>query len=243
MKLIVEKDYEGLSKRASQILIKEIQKNPEIVLGLPTGSTPLGLYRKLIESYERGEIDFSNVKTFNLDEYVGLEKHDPRSYNHYMNVMLFNHINIKRENIHIPNGKAINLESYCKQYNRDIERAGGIDVQVLGIGTEGHIGFNEPDEKLNVGTSVVELAPSTINDNAKYFRTTKEVPRTAITMGLGSILKAKKIILLANGESKIDVMNKLLNRDVVTTQLPASFLLLHPDVTIIIDEIVYQGCR
>lgn len=243
MKLIVENDYEGLSKRASQILIKEIQKDPEIVLGLPTGSTPLGLYRKLIESYQRGEIDFTHVKTFNLDEYVGLEKYDPRSYNHYMNTMLFNHINMKPENIHIPNGKATNLESYCEEYNEDIERAGGIDVQVLGIGTEGHIGFNEPDDELNVGTSVIKLAPSTINDNAKYFKSTGEVPERAITMGLGSILKAKKIILLANGESKIEVIDRLLNRNVVTTQLPASFLLLHPDVTIIIDEEVYEGCR
>src|SRR5699024_3622203 len=144
MKLIVEKDYEELSRRASEILVKEIQDNPEIVLGLATGSTPKRMYELLIEEYKKGSIDFSEVQTFNLDEYIGLSEDNPKSYNYYMQENLFNHINIIPENTHIPNGKAMNLESYCKEYEDSIKRAGGIDVQILGIGTDGHIGFNEP---------------------------------------------------------------------------------------------------
>lgn len=241
MKLIVEKNYEELSKRAAEILKKEIRINPQIVLGLATGSTPMGTYKELIKAHENEGLDFSQVETFNLDEYVGLDGDHPNSYRYFMNEELFKHININLENTHIPNGKAKNLESYCKEYDKDIKEAGGIDIQILGIGTNGHIAFNEPADELSVGTSIVNLTESTIKDNSRFFDSMEEVPKTAITMGIGSILKAKKIILLASGKSKAPIMKKLLEETVVSTKLPASFLLLHPDVTIIVDEEAYQA--
>lgn len=241
MKLIVEKNYEELSKRAAEILKKEIRINPQIVLGLATGSTPMGTYKELIKAHENEGLDFSQVETFNLDEYVGLDGDHPNSYRYFMNEELFKHININLENTHIPNGKAKNLESYCKEYDKDIKEAGGIDIQILGIGTNGHIAFNEPADELSVGTSIVNLTESTIRDNSRFFDSMEEVPKTAITMGIGSILKAKKIILLASGKSKAPIMKKLLEETVVSTKLPASFLLLHPDVTIIVDEEAYQA--
>lgn len=240
MKLIVEKNYEELSKRASEILIKEIKNNPKLVLGLATGSTPLGLYKNLIKAYKDGEIDFSNIKTFNLDEYIGLDKDNPKSYNYYMENELFKHINIKRENTHIPNGKAVNLESYCKEYEDSIRRAGGIDIQILGLGADGHIGFNEPGEELEAETTVSSLSESTIEANSRFFSSDLKVPKKAITMGVGSILKAKKIILLANGTNKADAMKRFLESSKVSTELPVSFLRLHPDVTIIVDEEAYK---
>jgi len=241
MKLIVEKDYEELSRRASEILVKEIQDNHEIVLGLATGSTPKRMYELLIEEYKKGSIDFSEVQTFNLDEYIGLSEDNPKSYNYYMQENLFNHINIIPENTHIPNGKAMNLESYCKEYEDSIKRAGGIDVQILGIGTDGHIGFNEPANELEAETCVVNLSESTIKANSRFFASDVMVPREAITMGVGSILKAKKIILLANGEKKRNVIKDLLEKPIISTHLPVSLLRLHPNVTIIVDEEAYEG--
>ncbi len=241
MKVIVEKNYDELSKRAANILEKEIRNKPDIVLGLATGSTPIGTYNELIKAHKEYDLDFSKVKTFNLDEYVGLDGEHLNSYRYFMNEKLFDHININKENTYIPNGRVKNLDDYCKEYDNDIDRAGGIDIQILGIGTNGHIAFNEPADRLSVGTSIVNLTESTIKDNSRFFDSMDEVPKTAITMGIGSILKAKKIILLASGKSKAPVMKKLLEENMVTTQLPASFLLLHPDVTIIVDEDAYSA--
>ncbi len=241
MKVIVEKNYDELSKRAANILEKEIRNKPDIVLGLATGSTPIGTYNELIKAHKEYGLDFSKVKTFNLDEYVGLDGEHLNSYRYFMNEKLFDHININKENTYIPNGRVKNLDDYCKEYDNDIDRAGGIDIQILGIGTNGHIAFNEPADRLSVGTSIVNLTESTIKDNSRFFDSMDEVPKTAITMGIGSILKAKKIILLASGKSKAPVMKKLLEENMVTTQLPASFLLLHPDVTIIVDEDAYSA--
>lgn len=241
MKLIVEKDYESLSKRTAGILEKAIRENPKIVLGLATGSTPLGTYRELIRAHEEEALDFSQVQTFNLDEYIGLNGSHPSSYKYYMNKEFFNYININPDNVHIPNGKAENLEEYCREYDREIIEAGGIDIQILGIGSNGHIAFMEPADELFAETSIVSLTESTIRDNSRFFDSMEEVPKTAITMGIGRILKAKKIILLANGESKAPIMKKLIERNTVTTQLPASFLLLHPDVTVIVDKEAYGG--
>ncbi len=241
MKVLVEKDYDSMSKSAGGMIIEEIKRKPNIVLGLATGSTPIGMYKELIKEYKEDRVDFSKVKTFNLDEYVGLSSEHPNSYRYFMNNELFNHININKENTHIPNGKAENLERYCKQYDKAIDEAGGIDIQILGIGENGHIAFNEPDEALSVGTSIVNLTENTIEVNSRFFDSMEEVPKTAITMGIGSILKAKKIILLASGEKKGPVIKRLLNDNRITTQLPASFLLLHPDVTIIVDEAAYNG--
>lgn len=241
MKLIVEKDYDAMSKKAADILVREINGNPNITLGLATGSTPVGTYKEIVERYKAEEVDFSNVKSFNLDEYVGLEGTHPNSYRYFMNENLFDHINIDKENTYVPDGKAKNLNSYTKEYDKRIEEMGGIDIQILGIGTNGHIAFNEPARELSVGTSVVHLTENTIMDNARFFKSLEEVPKTAITMGIGSILKAKKILLLASGENKKEIIKKLLENDTLTTQLPASFLALHPDVTIIVDEAAYKG--
>lgn len=240
MKLIVKKDYQAMSKKAADIMIEEIKNKPNTILGLATGSTPIGMYRLMIESYKKGEIDFSQVKSFNLDEYVGLDKTNPSSYACFMHENLFDHINIDIENTHIPNGKAEDLETYTKEYDKLIREAGGIDIQILGIGTNGHIAFNEPAEELHVGTSVVNLTENTIKDNSRFFDNPDEVPRTAITMGIGSIFKAKKILLLASGEHKRPVIKELLAENILSTKIPASFLALHPDVTIIVDEAAYE---
>lgn len=222
-------------------MAEDIRKKPEIILGLATGSTPVGTYKELIKLYDSGKLDFSKVKTFNLDEYIGLDGEHQNSYRYFMNDVLFDHINIDKENTYVPNGKVKNPEDYCKEYDKLIEDAGGIDVQILGIGTNGHIAFNEPADELSAGTSIVNLTQSTINDNSRFFDSMDEVPKTAITMGIGSILKAKKIILLASGKNKAPIMKKLLEGDMISTQLPASFLLLHSDVTVIVDEDAYKG--
>lgn len=241
MKVIVKKDYESMSKEAANIIKDEMVKNPNIVLGLATGSTPVGMYNELIRLHKEEGLDFSNVTTFNLDEYVGIDEEHPNSYHYFMKDVLFNHININMENTFVPDGKADDPESYCKEYDRLIEEKGGIDIQILGIGENGHIAFNEPDEKLNVGTSIVDLTQSTIKANSRFFDSIDEVPKTAITMGIGSIMKAKKIILLANGKKKAKVIKELLKGDKITTDLPASMLLLHPNVTVIVDEEAYKG--
>jgi glucosamine-6-phosphate deaminase len=241
MKVLIKKDYEEMSKAVGEIFVEAIRNKPDIVLGLATGSTPMGLYKELIRAHNEEDLDFSQVKTFNLDEYVGLSHDNPNSYGYFMNDELFKYINIDKMNTHVPNGKAENLEECCKEYDDMIIDAGGIDIQVLGIGVNGHIAFNEPAEALSAGTNIVGLTKNTIEVNSRFFDSMDEVPKTSITMGMGSILKAKKIVLLASGKNKAPVIKKLLNENMVTTQLPASFLLLHPDVTIIVDEAAYNG--
>ncbi len=243
MKLIIEKDYQNLSKRAAKIIIDEMTENPEITLGLATGSTPLGLYKELIQANKSGLIDFSQVKTFNLDEYIGLDGNHPSSYRYFMDNELFKHINIKLENTHVPNGRAKDMEDYCQEYDKFIEHSGGIDIQILGIGTNGHIAFVEPGEELSLGTSVRRLRETTIRDNSRFFNSIEEVPKTAITVGIKTILKAKKLILLANGENKREIMDKFLHSKHITTQIPASLLHLHQDLTVIIDEEAYGGIK
>lgn len=241
MKIVVEKNYEDLSKVAANLVREEIEKNPKLVLGLATGSTPEGMYKELIRLHKEEGLDFSKVTTFNLDEYVGIEEEHPNSYHYFMKDILFNHINIDMNNTFIPDGQAENPEEYCKKYDKLIEEKGGIDLQILGIGENGHIAFNEPDEELNVGTSIVGLTESTIEANSRFFDSIDEVPKTAITMGIGSIMKAKKIILLANGKKKANAIKELLKADKITTELPASMLLLHPNLIIILDEEAYMG--
>ncbi|ABY92722.1 MAG: Glucosamine-6-phosphate deaminase [Caldanaerobacter subterraneus] len=235
MKVIITVNYEEMSKKAAEIVKKQIKEKPNTVLGLATGSTPLGMYKHLIEMYKRGEIDFSNVITFNLDEYIGLSPDHPQSYHYFMFHNFFNHINIKKENVHIPNGIAEDLEEECRKYEEEIEKAGGIDLQILGIGINGHIGFNEPDESIETKTHVVTLTEKTINANKRFFKSAEEVPRKAITMGLGSIMKAKKIVLLASGKNKAEAIKETIKGQ-LTTKVPATVLALHHDVTIIIDK-------
>ncbi len=241
MEVLVVKDYDSISKEAGQIFIEAIKNKPNIVLGLATGSTPIGMYKEMIKAHKEEGLDFSKVVTFNLDEYVGLTKDHPSSYRYFMDNELFNHINIDKNNTNVPDGKANNLEEFCGKYDEMIKEAGGIDIQVLGVGENGHIAFNEPEESLSAGTSIVKLTDNTIEVNARFFDSMDEVPKQAITMGMGSILKSRKIVLLANGEKKAPVIKKLLNENRVSTMFPVSFLYLHPDVTVIVDEAAYNG--
>ena len=235
MKLLVVKDYEEMSCVVSKIFKDIITEKADAVLGLATGSTPIGLYKKLIEMNINKEIDFCNIKTVNLDEYVGLGVENPQSYRYFMNENLFNHINIDKANTLVPDGLAEDLEKETKSYDKKIEEIGGIDIQILGVGSNGHIAFNEPDDFLISETHVTNLAKSTIEANSRFFKSINEVPTKAITMGIGQIMKAKKVLLLVKGEDKTEVIKEILNGN-ITTNNPATILKLHEDATIIIDE-------
>ncbi|ADL07107.1 glucosamine-6-phosphate deaminase [Thermosediminibacter oceani] len=236
MKIIVAGDYQEMSRIAANIIAEEIKKKPDLVLGLATGSTPLGTYRELVRMYKEGKLDFSRVITFNLDEYYGLSPDDKRSYHYYMYRNFFDHVNVRPENIHIPDGTARDVEEECLRYDEEIKKCGGIDLQLLGIGVNGHIGFNEPGDELLTATHLTDLAPDTLAANARFFGSIDEVPRKAITVGLGTIIQAKKILLLASGPEKAAIMAELLDDDAVSTRVPASFLLLHRDVTVVMDK-------
>ncbi|MEE2641651.1 MAG: glucosamine-6-phosphate deaminase [Planctomycetota bacterium] len=235
MRIIIEKDPESASKRASEFLVQLIRQKPDCVLGLATGSTPLAIYSELIEKRKAGEIDFSQVTTFNLDEYVGLSPADPHSYRYFMQENLFSHINIPPENTHVPDGRALDFENYCQQYEKKIEDAGGIDLQLLGIGTDGHIAFNEPGSSLGSRTRLKTLTSETIRDNSRFFGGLEKVPRLAVTMGVGTILETRKCVLVAFGENKAHAISQAVEGP-VTAQVTASALQLHPDVTVVIDE-------
>ncbi len=227
-------NYDELSQQAADIVLKQVLYKSNTVLGLPTGSTPEGMYACLVSMYKNSEIDFSDVVTFNLDEYIGLPPEHPQSYNYYMHNNFFNHVNVKKSNIHIPHCKDQDPNLICREYEQDIKKAGGIDLQILGIGTNGHIGFNEPDQYLYTETHMVDLTKETIEANSRFFKSREEVPLKAVTMGVGSIMGAAKIILLASGESKAEVVRKM-SSGKVTTKVPASLLQLHRDVTVLVD--------
>lgn len=235
MDVVRVKDYEELSMKAAKIVAVQISRKKNIVLGLPTGQTPVGMYQELIKRFQKGEIDFSQVTTFNLDEYYGLSPEHPQSYNYYMWQTFFNYINIKKENVFLPDGITKNVQKECYHYESLIEERGGIDLQILGIGDNGHIGFNEPAIALNSKTHLVNLSQTTIQANSRYFKEIEEVPRQAFTMGMGTILKAKQIILLASGIKKASAIVKTIKGQ-VSTEIPASLLQLHRDVSIIVDE-------
>ncbi len=239
MKLIVESNYDMVSKKAAEIVDEYVKSNPKIILGLATGSTPIGMYKELINKHKTEGTDYSNVRTFNLDEYVGLSGEHPSSYRYFMNEEFFNGININHKNTTVPNGKAENLSEYCKNYDEMIDDAGGIDLQILGVGENGHIAFIEPAHELQVLTSIVTLSESTIAVNSRFFNNIDEVPKTAISMGVRSILKAKKIILLATGEKKKSVVKRLIETPLLCTDFPVSILLCHPDFTLIVDREAY----
>ncbi|WP_342544991.1 glucosamine-6-phosphate deaminase [Lysinibacillus sp. FSL K6-4013] len=232
MKWIEVNTYEELSEVAATIFSKQIQEKPDSVLGLATGGSPVGMYKKLVARHQAGHLSFKKVQTFNLDEYVGLEQTSPASYFTFMHENLFNFVDIQPENIHLPNGKAANLAEECAAYDKRIEEAGGIDLQLLGIGVNGHIAFNEPGTSFNSKTNIVELTESTRTENAIYFDDPSEVPTHAITMGIQSIMKAKEIILIAFGEKKLPAIEKLKSGH-ITEEFPASQLLNHPNVTVI----------
>ena len=227
-----------MSKKAANIFAAQLTLKPDSILGLATGSTPVGMYKKLAEKNKAGEIDFAAVRTFNLDEYYPIKRDNSQSYFTFMNENLFSHINIDIKNTHVPNGETDDAEKECKEYERMLNEACGVDLQVLGIGQNGHIAFNEPDDALFSYTHVTNLTKSTIEANARFFDSANDVPTQAITMGMASIMSAKKIILLANGASKKDAVKELLN-DKITTSVPATLLKLHPDVVLICDKDAY----
>ncbi len=235
MRIIVKENYQQMSKQAALFTSSLIHLQPDCVLGLATGSTPLGMYKNLIKMYENDDIDFSRVKTFNLDEYYPIKPDNPQSYHHYMKTNLFNHINIKNNNVHLLDGTAENVEQECKNYEQKIKQCGGIDLQILGIGTNGHIGFNEPGDKLNVTTHLVNLKEETIKSNSRFFDSKEDVPRKALTVGISTILKAKRIILLASGRDKAEAIKKTVS-DYVTTATPSTLLQTHPELILILDE-------
>lgn len=240
MRVIVCNDYDEMSLRAAKLVASQMTLKPNCVLGLATGSTPIGLYDRLVEMEKMGEIDFSDVTTFNLDEYYPISPDNSQSYRYFMNEHLFGKVNIDISRTHIPNGETADPESECENYENMITAAGGIDLQILGIGQNGHIGFNEPDNNLNTVTHLTDLTQSTIDANSRFFASRDEVPTKALTMGMASILKSRKIILLASGRTKAAVVAELL-KDSINTSVPATLLNVHPDVVLICDREAYAG--
>lgn len=235
MKFITVDTYQKMSRQAANIISAQIIIKPNCVLGLATGSSPVGAYQQLIEWYKKGDIDFSEVTSVNLDEYVGLDGDNDQSYRYFMNTNLFNSVNIDPEHTFVPNGKAEDLERECLEYDARIKALGGIDLQLLGIGLDGHIGFNEPDSCFVKGTHIVELHESTIRANSRFFEREEDVPRKAVTMGMLSIMQAKKVLLIANGAGKRDILERAFYGP-ITPEIPASILQLHPDLTVIYSE-------
>lgn len=235
MRVIIVKDYDVMSKWAAEFVRQEIIKKPDIVLGLPTGSTPLGMYKELVRMHKEEGLDFSKVTTFNLDEYVGLPKSHPESYHSFMWKNFFKHINIKEENIFIPDGTVEDIDAHCRWYEEKIRERGGIDLMILGIGRDGHIGFNEPGSSLASRTRIKTLMEVTRRDNARFFRSLEEVPKYAITMGIGTIMESKKILLLASGEAKREAVKKTVEGP-ITAMVPASMIQFHPKAIVVVDE-------
>jgi glucosamine-6-phosphate deaminase len=235
MRVIILPDAESVSRRAASTIAELVRKRPDCVLGLATGSTPLGVYRELVRLHREEGLDFSRVITFNLDEYVGLAPSHPQSYWHFMQANLFDHLNINPQNTHVPDGLAEDYEEYCPLYEKMIDDAGGIDLQLLGIGGDGHIAFNEPGSSLGSRTRLKTLAPETIRDNARFFSSPAEVPRLAVTMGVGTILDSRRCLLLAYGASKAVAIAQAVEGP-LTAQVTASALQLHREATVIIDE-------
>ena len=235
MIIYVGKDYQDVSRKAANIMSAQIIMKPNAVLGLATGSTPVGLYKQLIEWYNKGDLDFSQITSVNLDEYKGLSGDNDQSYRYFMNTNLFDHVNIDKNKTYVPNGLEEDSDKACADYNEIIRSVGGIDIQLLGIGGNGHIGFNEPGEAFEKETHCVDLTESTIKANARFFESMDDVPKQAYTMGILPIVQAKKVIMIANGKNKADIIKKAFTGP-VTPEVPASILQMHPDFTLIADE-------
>jgi len=235
MRIIVTNNYQEMSREAACIVARQILAKEDSILGFPTGDTPMGMYEELVCMYNQGLIDFSKVITFNLDEYYGLPRDHPGSYHRYMREKLFDHVDIQEGNIHIPDGVAKDIEEQCKRYEEEIYRYGGIDLQILGIGHNGHIGFNEPGSDWGMITGLVKLSEETKRGAARHFKDPAEVPTQGITMGIKTIMKARKILLLASGKRKEKATTKALQGP-VTKKIPASILQLHPMITVIVDK-------
>ena len=232
MQLIIAKDYDDMSKKAATIIAAQVIKKPDCILGLATGSSPIGTYAELVKMYEAGTLDFSKVSSYNLDEYFGTPRTDTNSYYYFMHENLFDLVNIDGANTHLPNGMAEDAEVECKEYEASIDAVGGVDLQLLGIGPNGHIGFNEPADVFAPVTQHIELTDSTIDANARFYASRDEVPTSALTMGIGTIMKAKSVLLVA-GANKKDIVEQAVYGP-VDPQIPASILQYHPDATIIL---------
>lgn len=235
MNIIVVDNYEELSRVAAKEFAKVVNEKPDAVLGLATGSSPLGLYKELVKMYNNNEVDFSKVSSVNLDEYVGLSPEHDQSYRYFMNTNFFDQVNIDKKRTFVPNGLAEDLEAECKEYDAKVEELGGVDIQLLGVGNNGHIAFNEPNKELSVGTNVVALAPETIEANSRFFASIDDVPKRALSMGIGQIMKAKKIVLVASGESKAEAIKGIVSGK-ITTENPVTILQMHRNVTVIVDK-------
>lgn len=242
MQVVVVDNYKEMSQTAAELFRDRLKEKPKLVLGLATGSTPVGTYCQLIEMHKAGTVSFKQATAFNLDEYCGLTGEHEQSYARFMEEKLFQLIDIEQENTFIPKGDAKDIQSECQHYDALIQERGGIDLQLLGIGENGHIGFNEPNDRLSAGTHRVELDPGTIEANSRFFDSREEVPKSAVTMGMGTILKAKEIVLLAAGVKKADAIRGLLSGK-ISTNNPASFLQLHPRVTIIVDREIADAIK
>ena len=235
MRFVVTKDYDDMTRKAANIIAAEVVRKPDCVLGLATGSTPIGIYARLVEGYECGDIDFSKVTSVNLDEYKGLTRDNDQSYYYFMYHHLFSKVNIDKKNTHIPDGTIADEEEACRQYDEIIARTGGQDLQLLGIGHNGHIGFNEPSDAFTKGTNCVKLAQSTIDANARFFASKEDVPTQAYTMGIKTITDAKKILVAVSGKDKASIVEKAFFGE-ITPRVPASILQLHQDVVVVGDE-------
>lgn len=235
MNIFRVKDYQALSKKAAEILLEEVQKKENAFLGLATGSTPEGTYQEMVQAYKDGKVSFASVKTVNLDEYEGLEGTHEQSYRYFMNKHLFSHVDINPEQTFVPSGVAKDIQKELETYEQRIRSAGGVDIQLLGLGHNGHIGFNEPDKVFSTVTHRVELNQRTLEANQRFFASYDEVPKFAYTQGIGTIMTAKKILLIVSGKDKREILHKALFGE-VTPEVPASILQFHPNVVVVADE-------
>ncbi len=235
MRIYVTEDYNAMSHRVASILAAQVMLKPDCVLGLATGSTPVGAYKQLVEWYKKGDLDFAQVRSINLDEYVGLAPTHDQSYRYFMQSNLFDHVNIVPDNTNVPNGLAENAAEECRRYNEVIHTLGPIDLQLLGMGHNGHIGFNEPADAFELETHVVDLTDTTIQANARFFASADEVPRQAMTMGIQTIMQAKKVLVAVSGKDKAEIVKKAFTGP-VTPNVPASILQMHPDVILVGDK-------
>lgn len=240
MKVVICKDYEDMSKKASEFVISNMMEKPQIKFGFATGSSPIGLYKNLIVAQKEGEISFKYAKSVNLDEYVGIDPSNEQSYSYFMHENLFDHVAIKKENINLPYAPE-NDEKYALEYRKVLDEFGQRDIQILGLGPNGHIAFNEPAEKLNRRASIIKLTESTIEANSRFFENEDEVPKYALSMGVEEVFNAKTLIVLASGKNKHEAVKRILNDDKISTDLPCGLLNLHPNVYLFVDEEAYNG--
>ncbi|MCQ5130447.1 glucosamine-6-phosphate deaminase [Butyricicoccus faecihominis] len=242
MKIICAKDYNELSRKAANVIAAQVILKPNCVLGLATGSSPIGLYEELVKGYQAGDLDFSGVTTFNLDEYRGLTADHDQSYHYFMHKHLFDSINVPKDRVHVPDGSDPDADNACASYEAAVRAAGGVDLQLLGMGLNGHIGFNEPADEFPKDTHCVDLTESTIEANKRFFASADDVPRQAYTMGIGTIMAARKVLIIVSGENKADIVREAFFGP-VTPRVPASILQLHPDVVAVVDEAALAKCR